>query len=111
MAETRGYRADHVVQRGWSGLKDWQLLPILEQSGFLFVTNNRLDWLRLHSGLQLHDGLIVIVPNVPRSAQIALFETALTRLASLPDLINQVLEVDVRDGSPITSVRPLAPPG
>jgi len=52
----------------------------------------------------LHEGLIVVVPNVARAEQIRLFGLALNVLASLPDLVNQGLEIGI--GSTV-SVRPL----
>ncbi len=62
-------------------------------------------FLRLHGGEELHNGLIAIVPNVSRAPQIALWIRALDQLSMLPDLINQVLQVQL-DGT--VSVGPLA---
>lgn len=105
VARTHGHRADHVSHIGWSGMRDSSLMSKIESGDYLFVTNNRLDFLALHGKTELHEGLIVIVPNVARAQQIRLFGLALNTLASLPDLVNQVLEVGI-EGS--VSVRPLA---
>ena len=93
-AQNAGFQADHVVHMGWRGLKDWQLLPLIERHSYVFVTNNRVDFLKLHSSLQLHSGLVVIAPNVPLNEQLFPFERALERIVTLPDLINQALEID-----------------
>lgn len=105
VARAQGHRADHVSRMGWSGIQDWNLMSRIEAGNYLFVTNNRLDFLALHGKTELHEGLIVIVPNVARAEQIRLFGLALNVVATLSDLVNQVLEIGV-GGS--VSVRPLA---
>ena len=74
-------------------MKDRQLLPLIQRYDYVFVTNNRLDWRRLHASEELHNGLVVIIPNVERDDQIALFERVLDYVAALNDLINTVLEI------------------
>ena len=93
-AREQGYLAEHVTYIGLGGYSDRNLMPIIQRDDFLFVTNNRLDFLRLHGALEVHNGLIVIVPSVSRDRQIALFDLALDHLETLPDLINQVLVVE-----------------
>jgi predicted nuclease of predicted toxin-antitoxin system len=97
-ARDRGHFAEHVTYIGLGGYSDRTLMPIIQRDDFLFVTNNRLDFLKLHGALDVHNGLIIIVPNVSRHQQIALFDRALDRIETLPDLINQVLEIEA-DGS------------
>jgi len=70
VARARGHRADHVAYIGWSGIQDWTPMSRIEAGDYLFVTNNRLDFLRLHGKSELHNGLIVIVPNVERAEQV-----------------------------------------
>ncbi|WP_246725386.1 DUF5615 family PIN-like protein [Beijerinckia sp. L45] len=94
LARDRGFFAEHVTYIGLGGYSDWTLMPIIQRYDFLFVTNNRLDFLKLHGALDVHNGLIIIVPNVSRRQQIALFDRALDRLETLPDLINKVLEIE-----------------
>ena len=62
---------------------------------FVFVTNNARDFRKLMRELELHAGLIVIIPSVTPTMQRELFERALSEVTRLPDLINKVLEVDV----------------
>src|SRR5215475_15726070 len=59
---------------------------------FTFVTNNRVDFLRLFERTELHSGLIVLVPNVVPVIQRALFHAAIQYLAG-KDMINSVIEV------------------
>lgn len=74
------------------------LLPQIIGGDFTFVTNNRRDFLRLYRPLDVHAGLLIIVPSARREAQIALFLTALDAIeARAPDLTNELVEVD-RDG-------------
>jgi hypothetical protein len=58
------------------------------------VTNDRDDFLDLLGKVELHAGLIVIVPQCRREAQKALFRAALEHLQKIGSLTNQVLEVN-----------------
>jgi predicted nuclease of predicted toxin-antitoxin system len=107
-ARDRGYFAEHVTYLGLAGYSDRNLMPIIQRDDFLFVTNNRIDFLKLHGALDVHSGLIVVVPNVSRCQQMALFDRALDHLETLPDLINQVLEIE-SDGSIRTAFLPVPP--
>ena len=105
VAADRGHPAEFVPHIGKAGMTDRDLTTVIEQGDYLFVTNNRLDFLVLHGGMAVHNGLIVIIPNVGRGEQIRLFGLALDRLSTLPDLVNQVMEIDAGGG---IVVRPLA---
>lgn len=94
IARQRGHHADHVSHLGLSGRQDWNLMPVIEAGDFAFVTNNRLDFLRLFARRSLHNGLIVIVPNTARRLQCDLFARALDHVETLPDLVNQLLEIE-----------------
>jgi hypothetical protein len=87
-----GYSAIHINHLGLSGKADWALIDRIVDEEFSFVTNNRVDFLRLFARADLHAGLVVIVPNVPPKLQRALFQAALQYLAGR-ELINSVLEV------------------
>jgi hypothetical protein len=58
------------------------------------VTNNRADFIHLYSKMDLHAGLVVLVPNVVPGLQRALFRAAL-QYAAARDLINTVVEVNL----------------
>jgi len=95
IANKGGHEAHHVTRRGWSGFKDRQLREVIVREEFVFVTNNGRDFRKLMGELELHAGLIVIIPNIAPTMQRELFERALSEVTRLPDLINKVMEVDV----------------
>ena len=66
LAHRRGHIADHVNYLGRGSSKDWELMAIVMEHDYTFVTNNRLDFLALYGKTVLHAGLVVIVPNVTR---------------------------------------------
>jgi predicted nuclease of predicted toxin-antitoxin system len=92
VAHGAGFEATHVNHLGLSGNPDWALAERIIADEFTFVTNNRVDFIRLFGCVELHAGLIVIVPNAIPSVQRALFEAAIHYLAG-KDLINSAIEV------------------
>ena len=90
---------DHL---GLSGKPDWALAERIAKDEFTFVTNNRVDFIQIFGRMELHTGLIVIVPNVVPALQRALFEAAIQYLAGR-DLINTVIEVTLH-GKAVTCV-------
>jgi predicted nuclease of predicted toxin-antitoxin system len=92
IAQTAGYLAEHVNYLSLGGLKDWQLLPVIREREFTFVTNNGPDFLALIGKELLHPGLIIIVPNVRPVFQRELFKAALDHIGPR-DLTNSVVEV------------------
>jgi predicted nuclease of predicted toxin-antitoxin system len=87
-----GHSAGHVSHRGLGGLKDWQLMRVIREEEYAFVTNNRSDFLDLHGKEPLQAGVIVIVPNVIPTQQQELFAAALKHIGTR-DLTNTVVEV------------------
>ena len=106
-ATRRGVPADHVQRIGRGGQPDRALVRFILDNDYTFVTNNRLDFLRLHGKEAVHAGLVVIVPSVARDEQIVLLHAVLDYLTINPDLVNHVLEIR-RDGT--IDVRPLSAP-
>ena len=51
-----------------------ELADRIVKDEFAFVTNNRVDFVRLFGRMELHAGLIIIVPNTIPAIQCALFE-------------------------------------
>ena len=47
VAHAAGYAADHVNYLSLGGLKDWQLLSVVREREFPFVTNNGPDFVAL----------------------------------------------------------------
>ncbi len=93
-AHARGHHATHLVFRGLQGTKDPDLMPTILKEGFVFVTNNGRDFLRLYADLEVHPGLIIIVPGgISSKRQVELFDCALNLVETQDDLVNKVLEV------------------
>lgn len=95
VAHGAGFEATHVNHLGLSGKPDWELAERIVTDEFTFVTNNRVDFLRLFERMEVHAGLIILVPNVVPAAQLALFEGAIRYLAGR-DLVNTAVEVTLR---------------
>jgi hypothetical protein len=105
VAKRRGHQSFHVVWINREGYPDWELAALIAERGYAFVTNNRRDFLRLYASMEIHSGLIIIVPTVDREEQIRLFELALDAAEQRDSLVNLLIEVhadgtvDVRDWS------------
>ena len=93
LAHSRGQIADHVNYLGLGSSKDWELMQIVVERDYTFVTNNRFDFLTLYKKESFHAGLVVIVPNVTPSRQRALFNAVLEHVGAR-ELINTVIEVN-----------------
>ncbi|EME72031.1 hypothetical protein H261_00590 [Paramagnetospirillum caucaseum] len=99
LAHARGYDASHVVFRGLTGTADRDLLPIIRHEGFVFVTNNAKDFLKLYARENIHAGLVIIVPGgIPAEVQVRLFAAVLDEVEAMADLVNRIVEV-FSDGS------------
>jgi predicted nuclease of predicted toxin-antitoxin system len=96
LAHRRGHIADHVNYLGRGSSKDWELMAIVMEHDYTFVTNNRLDVLALYGKKAVHAGLVVIVPNVTPARQRGLFNAVLEHVDSR-HLINTVVEVNYVD--------------
>ena len=98
-AHARGHHATHVVFRDRQGATDPDLRPMIRAQGFVLVTNNARDFLKLYRSETVHPGLVVIVPGgIGARAQVRLFGAALDVIEMRPDLVNTVVEV-FGDGS------------
>lgn len=92
LAHSRGQVADHVNYLGLGSSKDWELMELVIDRDYTFVTNNRFDFLTLYKKEAFHAGLVVIVPNVTPARQRELFNAVLDHIGGR-DLINTVIEV------------------
>ena len=99
IAKERHFDAQFGPHIGKSGWQDWNLAQFAIENDYVLVTNNRRDFLKIYSSLPLHNGLVVLVPNVERARQVALFELVLDHLAKMNDrLVNKLVEI-LGDGS------------
>jgi len=109
LARDRGHpESSHVRWIGNTGAKDWELLPIILDGDWTFVTKNSVDFrgpadapgatgeyrkTTMHAGLICLNGPV----GMDLDMQIELFEAALVALGEDDDLVNQVLEVTLGD--------------
>jgi predicted nuclease of predicted toxin-antitoxin system len=92
LAHAAGFEAAHVNHLGLCGKPDLALAERIAKDEFTFVTNNRVDFIQLFGKTDLHNGPIVLVPNVRPALQRALFQAALEYSAgrSLIDIVTEV---------------------
>ena len=109
LAHAAGFEATHVNHLGLSGKSDRALTERIIRDEYTFVTNNRVDFIQLFGSMDLHPGLIILVPNVVPALQRALFVGALQYLSGR-DLVNAVIEVSL-EGKVVHCVEYGLPPG
>jgi hypothetical protein len=123
LARDRGYRASfHVGWLGKAGWKDWELKVLILEQDWTFVTRNSVDFRGpadhpgskgQYSDIQIHAGLVCINGPVRMNAkiQVELFAAVLDRIAPQPELINEVIEVEVpEEGGEFKIIRYPLPP-
>jgi predicted nuclease of predicted toxin-antitoxin system len=99
VAKAYGYQADYVTHLGKAGWQDWNLVRFAVANDYIIVTDNRKDFLKEYAKLDVHAGLVIILPKGRRNEQMALFQKALEIfMARNADLVNKLVEV-ARDGS------------
>jgi len=98
-AHQRGIEAHHVNCLALNTKSDRAILPQIIGGDFMFVTNNGRDFLRLYRGVDVHAGLLVILPSVGTAEQRRLFGAALDAImAAGNDIAGELVEVDL-DGT------------
>jgi predicted nuclease of predicted toxin-antitoxin system len=99
VAMERGFQADYVSHLGKRGWSDWNLVSYALDNDYVLVTNNRRDFLKEYAKVDLHNGLIIIVPDTKRPHQQLLFGRVLDAVSNRnDDLVNKLVEV-LLDGS------------
>ena len=94
VAHGASFEAAHVNHLCLSSKPDWELAERIVKDEFAFVTNNRIDFLQLFAKMELHAGLVVLVPNVPPALQRALFDAVIRYLGGR-ELVNGVVEASL----------------
>ena len=90
-----GLAARHVLFMGKSGFPDWSLRDLALEQDYVFVTNNRRDFLKLYMDCEVHSGLIVLVDQVNMALQKRLFAIVLEFIRQLPeDPVNLLIEIE-----------------
>lgn len=94
-AHKRGFDATHVLHLGLAATPDRLLMPVIAGGDYTFVTNNRLDFLRLFRFVEVHAGLLIVLPSDTRTVQRRLVGLALDAIEESGfDTVNQLIEVD-----------------
>ncbi len=93
VAHKRGFAATHVVHLGLGEWKDWNILNVVKNGPWVLVTNNAVEFRSRYRAIEIHPGVIFLLPSVRREQQILLFEAALADVATDPDLTNQALDI------------------
>ena len=94
LAHIRGLEATHVNYLGLRTSPDYLLMPVIVGGDYTFVTNNRADFVRLYRYVDLHAGLLIVVPAVEFEEQRRLLALALDAIAAAGnDATNELVEV------------------
>jgi predicted nuclease of predicted toxin-antitoxin system len=101
VAHQRGFEATHVVHLGLGEWQDWNIREVVEEHGWVLVTNNAVEFRSRYRAIKIHPGVMFLLPSVRREQQLMLFKAALDDIAINPDLTNQALDVDLAEGSKI----------
>jgi hypothetical protein len=116
LAHVRGHGlSSHVVWLNMSGWKDWSLRQFILAGDWTFVTRNAIDFRGpadaagsrgQYADVDIHAGLICLDASagMDLDLQLELFEIALDEVGD-GDLVNEVLEVSLRDDRTIRVLR------
>ncbi len=92
-ARERGFEAMHVNHLGLRTETDWDLLKVIAEQDWVLVTNNAIEFRGRYREIELHPGVVFLLPAVRRPEQLQLFEAALDHIQTHPDMINRALDV------------------
>jgi predicted nuclease of predicted toxin-antitoxin system len=93
-ARAAGMEAAHLVHLGCAGLPDWNVLKLSLDGDYTLVTNNARDFIKLYRRIEIHNGLIVLLPAVSGGRQVELFGHVLEAIRPRDDLVNCIVVVD-----------------
>jgi predicted nuclease of predicted toxin-antitoxin system len=93
VAHARGYEATHINHYGLRKSKDWDILKVVAEEDWILITNNAFEFRGRYQKLEIHPGVVFLIPNVPRMQQIELFSAALDAIAEFPDVVNTAIDV------------------
>lgn len=83
----------HVNHLGLRTEADWDLLRVVAAQDWVLVTNNAIEFRGRYREIELHPGVVFLLPAVRRADQVRLFEAALDHVRGHPDLVNMALDV------------------
>lgn len=68
-ARRRGFEAMHVNYLGLRTETDWDLLKVIAEQDWVLVTNNAIEFRGRYRDIELHPGVIFLLPAVRRAEQ------------------------------------------
>nr|WP_294503290.1 DUF5615 family PIN-like protein [uncultured Rhodopila sp.] len=82
--------------RGEPSWKDPDIVDRIAEADFVFVTNNRRDFVGKYypRRLEIHNGLIIILQRANLDQEKAMFRAAMNFIASMTDTVNKLVEVN-----------------
>ena len=92
-ARERGFEAMHVNHLGLRTETDWDLLKVIAEQDWLLVTNNAIEFRGRYRDIELHPGVVFLLPAVRRTEQLRLFAAALDHVSFDSDMVNRALDV------------------
>jgi predicted nuclease of predicted toxin-antitoxin system len=92
-ARKRGFEAMHVNHRGLRTETDWDLLKIIAEQDWVLVTNNAIEFRGRYRDIELHPGVVFLLPSVRRAEQLRLFKAALDHVSTEDEMVNRALDV------------------
>jgi predicted nuclease of predicted toxin-antitoxin system len=92
-AKERGHNAFHVTWLQLEGYRDNALSLFALGNDAIMVTNNGVDFRPIYRSMDVHPGLVVIIPSCNKQRQLALFDLVLDRLEAERDVVNKLIEV------------------
>ena len=104
-ARQHGSEAVHVNHLGMRTQSDWELLAIVAEQDWILVTNKAIEFRGRYREIELHPGVVFLVPAVRRAGQVRQFEAALQFIQADPDLVNRALDMTFGpDGTPVATL-------
>jgi predicted nuclease of predicted toxin-antitoxin system len=98
VAHERGFEAMHVNHLGLRTETDWNLLKVIAEQDWILVTNNAIEFRGRYREIELHPGVVFLVPAVLRAEQVRLFGAALDYVRARPDMVNCAVDVTFGPG-------------
>ena len=95
-AKARGLQATHVHFLGKGGARDHTLRDLAIARNFVFVTNNRIDFLKLYISCEMHCGLIIFAHQVNLMTQKILFNNVLDMIGIwMENPVSKLIEIEL----------------
>jgi hypothetical protein len=101
-----GHEATHVTWVGKRGWKDWSLVRFALDGHYAIVTNNAVDFRRAYGKVDVHAGLLIIIPQLLIDDLLTVFGEVLRYIGGC-DLTNTTIEVSLDDGELVINEYPL----